>query len=101
MSQQRAIAYLRVSIVGDREVRGTLESPKLQRQAITAWADRNGVEIVGEVEDKNASGLKFTRPGLERALEQATSSNAGVLVAYGDRYARNTELGLRLLREAQ
>jgi site-specific DNA recombinase len=101
MSEQRAIAYLRVSVVGDREVKGTLESVDLQRDAIKGWAGRNGVEIVSEVEDKNASGLKFTRPGLEHALEQAASNDAGVLVAYGDRYARNTELGLRLLREAQ
>jgi site-specific DNA recombinase len=100
MSEKRAIAYLRVSVVGDREIKGKLESVDLQRQAIASWAKSNGVEVVGEVEGKNASGLKFTRPGLERALVQATAANAGVVVAYGDRYARNTELGLRLLREA-
>jgi DNA-binding response OmpR family regulator/DNA invertase Pin-like site-specific DNA recombinase len=101
MSKHAAIAYIRVSVVGDREAQGTLETDKLQRNAIASWAERNGVEIVGEVEDKNASGLRFTRPGLERALEQAIAADAGVVVAYGDRYARNTELGLRLLREAE
>lgn len=62
MGEGRAIAYVRVSEVGNRAARGRFESPDLQRVAIDQWAEARGIRIVEEVHDLNRSGGTLTRP---------------------------------------
>jgi DNA invertase Pin-like site-specific DNA recombinase len=95
---QRAIAYLRVSVVGDRAKRGRLESPGEQRAAIDAWCAQRGIKVVLEIRDLNRSGGTLTRPGLADALEQVRTGVAnGIVVARSDRASRRTVDGLGLI----
>lgn len=95
---ERAVAYVRVSVVGDRAARGRFESPELQRQAIDAWAAQHGVTIVDEIQDLNRSGGTLTRPGLERALARLAEGDAnGIVVARSDRASRRAADGLNLI----
>ena len=86
-----AIAYLRVST---KEQHLGLEA---QKAAILAWAERNGVTVVGWHEDRvsGTSSLE-DRPGLLAALAALRSASAGVLVLQKrDRLARDSvEAGL-------
>lgn len=94
----RAIAYVRVSVVGDRAKRGRFESPELQREAIDAWCARNNASVVREVRDLNRSGGTLTRPGLQQALEVIGAGEAdGIVVARSDRASRRTIDGLGLI----
>jgi site-specific DNA recombinase len=95
---QRAIAYVRVSVVGGRAKRGRFESPELQRQAIDAWCEQRGIRVVDEVRDLNRSGSTLTRPGLEHAVDQLLSDGAdGLVVARSDRASRRAVDGLGLI----
>lgn len=94
----RAIAYIRVSVVGDRAKRGRFESPSLQREAIDRWAQDNRVEIVDELQDLNRSGGTLTRPGLTTALERIKAGEIkGIVVARSDRASRRALDGLGLI----
>lgn len=98
MDGGRAIAYLRVSVVGDRAARGRLESPDLQLDAIRAWCASRKVEVVEVVRDLNRSGGTLTRPGLEEALRLVKEGAAdGIVVARSDRASRRTVDGLGLI----
>jgi DNA invertase Pin-like site-specific DNA recombinase len=82
----KAIAYLRVST--DRQDL----SPDAQKDAISRWAKRRGIEVVGWHEDRGVSGGTDIdkRPGLMAALEALRAEGAGVLaVARLDRLARD------------
>lgn len=93
-----ALAYLRVSVVGSRAVRGRLESPELQRNAIDLWCQSRGIEVVGEYRDLNRSGGTLTRPGLISAVEQLLAGVAdGIVVAESSRAARNVIGALDLI----
>lgn len=97
MSERRAIAYLRVSEVGDRAIRGRFESPDLQRLAIDGWCEQRGIQVVQEIRDLNRSGGTLTRPGLERAMGLIPGVADGIVVARGDRASRKTLHGLGLI----
>jgi len=98
----RALAYIRVSVVGDRAARGRFESPDLQRDAIRTWAATRGIEIAGEIHDLNRSGGTLTRPGLTEARQRLRAGEAdGIIVARSDRASRNTIQGLSLMDELQ
>jgi DNA invertase Pin-like site-specific DNA recombinase len=97
MSEQRAIAYLRVSVVGDRAVRGRFESPELQRLAIDGWCEGRGIQVVDEIRDLNRSGGTLTRPGLAKAMALIPDMADGIVVARGDRASRKTLQGLGLI----
>lgn len=95
---QRAIAYIRVSVVGDRAKRGRFESPDLQRESIDGWCAQRAISIVEEIRDLNRSGGTLTRPGLEQALDLVRSGAAnGIVVARSDRASRRTVDGLGLI----
>jgi DNA invertase Pin-like site-specific DNA recombinase len=98
----RAIAYLRVSVVGDREKRGRFESPDLQRDAIARWCDQHGVTIVREIFDRNRSGGTMTRPGIQQALQAVQDGQAeGIVVARSDRASRRALDGLQTIEELE
>ena len=81
---ERAIAYIRCSTS-----RQDL-SPDAQRAAITAWAEREAVEVVAFHEDIGVSGGTEIdkRPGLLAATEALRTEGAGILVvAKRDRLA--------------
>jgi DNA invertase Pin-like site-specific DNA recombinase len=66
--------------------------PKAQREAIEAWAAREGIEVVGWHEDHGVSGKAppGKRPALTEALAELHERQAGVLVvAKRDRLARD------------
>ncbi len=82
----KAIAYLRCST--DRQDL----SPDAQRDAISAWAEREDVEVVAWHEDRGVSGGAELedRPGLTAAVADLARLGAGVLVvAKRDRLARD------------
>lgn len=98
----RVIAYLRVSVVGDRAIRGRLESPELQLNAIKGWADSRGMIVTREVRDLNRSAWTLSRPGLQEALAIVEAGEAdGIVVARSDRASRRTLDGLGLIDELQ
>ncbi len=83
---KKAIAYIRCS-THRQEL-----SPEAQRAAITAWAERDGIEVVSWHEDLGVSGGSpiDKRPGLLAALDAVKSEGAGLLVvAKRDRLARS------------
>jgi len=97
MDDQRAIAYLRVSVVGDRALRGRFESPELQRLEIDRWCEGRGIRVVQEIRDLNRSGGTLTRPGLAQAMALIPGVADGIVVARGDRASRRTLHGLGLI----
>lgn len=100
MDGQTALAYIRVSVVGDRAARGRFESPDLQRAAIDAWCAPQNVSVVDEIQDLNRSGGTLTRPGLQQALGAIRTGQAdGIVVARSDRASRRALDGLGLIDE--
>lgn len=82
----RAVAYLRTSTKGQR-----LSLP-VQRSAIAAWAQSEGVTVVAWHVDAGVSGAKSlaSRPALSAALVSLRTFGATTLaVAHRDRLARN------------
>ena len=82
----KAVGYVRVSTPD--QVLGI----DAQRAALTAWADRAGVELVAVYEDRGVSGGAAIdrRPGLMAALDALAVSGAAVLlIAKRDRLARD------------
>jgi site-specific DNA recombinase len=92
-----ALAYIRVSVVGDRAKRGRFESPDLQRAAIDAWCEPRGIKVVDEIRDLNRSGGHLTRPGMEQAMKLVPTMADGIVVARGDRASRRALDGLGLI----
>ena len=99
--REKALAYLRTSsaanVGGDSDTR--------QREAIAAYAARNGVEIVEEYYDASVSGADpiETRPGFAAMLAHIEGNGVRlVLVEDASRFARSLmaqELGIALLQE--
>jgi len=99
--QEKALAYLRTSsatnVGGDSDVR--------QREAIQAYAERNGIEIVGEFYDAAVSGSDpiQDRPGFAAMLNRIEGNGVRlVLVEDASRFARSVivaELGLALMQQ--
>ncbi|MGO9961360.1 MAG: recombinase family protein [Solirubrobacteraceae bacterium] len=101
MNGRTALAYIRVSVVGDRAKRGRFESPDLQRAAIDAWCQARAIEVVDEIRDLNRSGGHLTRPGLEQAMGLVPTLADGIVVARGDRASRPALDGLGLLDQLE
>ncbi len=89
-----AVGYVRVST--DEQANG----PEAQRAAMTAWAAREGVRIVGWYDDLGVSGAAplDARPGLLSALEAVAEHGADLLVAKRDRLARDTMIAAMIDR---
>jgi site-specific DNA recombinase len=101
LNGRTALAYIRVSVVGDRAKRGRFESPDLQRAAIDAWCQARRIEVVDEIRDLNRSGGHLTRPGLEQAMGLVPTLADGIVLARGDRASRRALDGLGLLDQLE
>jgi DNA invertase Pin-like site-specific DNA recombinase len=89
---ERAYSYLRVS--GRSQVGG--DGFPRQREAITAFARRNGVTIIEEFRDEGVSGTRelASRPGLAALLDRLENNGARlVVVERADRLARDLLVG--------
>ena len=95
---QLGVGYIRVST--SRQDLG----PEAQRQAITSWAGRHGVQMIAWHEDRGVSGGSDIgqRPELIGALASAKEHRAGVVVvARRDRLARDTLVAQLIERAVQ
>lgn len=88
MQPVQAVSYLRVSSVG--QVAG--DGFPRQREAIQTYAERNGIQIVGEFRDEGVSGTTehADREGFTALLERIAGNCVRlVLVERSDRLARD------------
>ena len=81
----KIVAYIRVST--DKQGRSGL-GLEAQQAAITAYAERNGAEIVAEFLEVE-SGRKNDRAELTNALRHARVTGAKLVIAKLDRLSRN------------
>lgn len=89
--------YLRVSRVGKRQ---HLMSPAEQEASGRAFADQRGLSVGKIIEDIDESGGKANRPGIREAIERVSAGrSSGLVVAYFDRFSRDVEQGMSMLRE--
>lgn len=95
----RAIGYLRVSSAG--QAKDGRDGLPRQREAVTAWCDASGTQLLEEHVDAGVSGTKALgdRPGLSMALERAVELDAVLVVEKADRLARDLIEGELILRE--
>lgn len=93
--------YIRVSRVMGREGDSYI-SPTVQREQIEKWATYKGLTISAWHVDEDRTGGDTNRPGLEAAIARVLAGETGGIVsARIDRFSRNTEDGLRSLRELE
>jgi DNA invertase Pin-like site-specific DNA recombinase len=91
---------LRVSSAG--QAKDGRDGLPRQREAVVAWCEANGVQLLEEHVDAGVSGTKALgdRPGLSMALERAVELEASMLVVEkADRLARDLIEGELILRE--
>ena len=84
----KAFCYARVSV---DEEDGNNASISSQRDAIIAYAEREGIEIVGFFEDVGVSGTKLQRREFDRMIAEATGPDRPVhyIIVYAlSRFAR-------------
>lgn len=96
-----AVGYVRVSTDEQRESGAGIDA---QRHSITRWAEANGVELIGIVEDAGVSGGEHPdrRPGLPRAIAAVEQGLAGVIaVARMDRLSRRGKHQQDLMSDAE
>lgn len=94
----RLIGCLRVSKVNGREGESFMSPPE-QRESMHGWATQHGAEIVDIVKELDKSGKTTERDGLLGALARVEAGEAdGIIVAEVDRFSRNLERGLRVVR---
>ena len=92
----KAIAYVRVSTVGQAQEGVSLE---MQRQKVRAWAELNDAQIAGEYADEGLSGKRADRPGLQAAVAHAKREKAALVVYSLSRFSRSTVDTLRLVED--
>jgi DNA invertase Pin-like site-specific DNA recombinase len=100
MSSIKALSYLRVSSPGQVDGDGL----ERQRVAVTAFAKREGYQIVEEFRDDGVSGTFAweDRPGLSALLERLASNSVRVvLVEQSDRLARDLMVSELILAECR
>jgi DNA invertase Pin-like site-specific DNA recombinase len=91
-------AYIRVSRVGRRRGASFI-SPKIQRQEIFRWAERNGASIAEIFEELDRSGRRADRPLLLAAVGRIEEgASAGLVVATADRFFRSSLDGQSTLK---
>lgn len=96
----RALSYLRVS--GKDQARADRHGFDRQRDTISRYAKKNGVEIINEFQDAGVSGTKELehREGLSECLVTLRSNGIDVvLVERADRLARDLVVGELILNQ--
>lgn len=92
----KVVGYVRTS-TEDRE-----QNPERQRDVITAWAQREGVEVVTVVVDEGTSGSKvapMARPKFAECIAAARAANAtAIVVEAQDRFTRADAEGFFVYR---
>ncbi|MFC8925260.1 recombinase family protein [Streptomyces albidoflavus] len=78
------LGYVRVSTWKEEQI-----SPELQKEAIRAWASRNGVRIVDWIEDLDKSGRNFKRRIMECIERVEAGEVRGVAVWRYSRFGRD------------
>lgn len=98
-TSKKAVAYTRVSTIGQKQHGISLEA---QRSAIEAYARRAGVEIIEWFEDaasaRGDDNLEG-RPGLKAAIAAGKANNADLLVDRLDRLSRYVDTILKVMRD--
>jgi DNA invertase Pin-like site-specific DNA recombinase len=95
MSKTPAFAYLRTSSAAN--VGADKDSDKRQREAVRAYAERAGYEIVDEFYDQAVSGADpvDARPGFNRMLSRIAGDDVRtILVENASRFARDLAVQL-------
>src|ERR687885_634537 len=94
---KRAILYARVST--DEQVRSGYSLAQ-QIEALSAYAAREGYEVLEEVRDAGQSGASLERPGMDRVRDLVAASGVSVVLAQDrDRFAREPAYHYLLRRE--
>ncbi len=94
---KRAILYARVST--DEQARSGYSLAQ-QLEALREYADREGYEILEEVQDPGQSGANLERPGMDHVRDLVASGGVSVVLAQDrDRFAREPAYHYLLRRE--
>jgi site-specific DNA recombinase len=94
---KRAILYARVST--DEQVRSGYSLAQ-QLEALRAYCEREGYEILEEVVDPGQSGASLERPGMDRVRDLVAAGGVSVVLAQDrDRFSREPAYTYLLKRE--
>ena len=94
---KRAILYARVST--DEQARSGYSLAQ-QMEALRAFADGEGYEVLEEVSDAGYSGASLERPGMDRVRDLVAAGGVSVVLAQDrDRFAREPAYHYLLRRE--
>jgi site-specific DNA recombinase len=92
-----AILYARVST--DEQARSGYSLAQ-QIEALRAYADREGYEVLEEVQDPGQSGASLERPGMDRVRDLVAAGGVSVVLAQDrDRFAREPAYHYLLRKE--
>src|ERR687885_2878072 len=96
---KRAILYARVST--DEQVRSGYSLAQ-QIEALSAYAAREGYEVLEEVRDAGQSGASLERPGMDRVRDLVAGGGVSVVLAQDrDRFAREPAYHYLLRKEVE
>jgi site-specific DNA recombinase len=94
---KRAILYARVST--DEQARSGYSLAQ-QIEALRAYCEREGYEVLEEVQDPGQSGASLERPGMDRVRDLVAAGGVSVVLAQDrDRFAREPAYHYLLRRE--
>jgi site-specific DNA recombinase len=94
---RRAILYARVST--DEQARSGYSLAQ-QMEALSAYAAREGYDVLEEVTDPGQSGASLERPGMDRVRDLVAANSVPVVLAQDrDRFAREPAYHYLLRRE--
>ena len=83
--QNKAVLYCRFSSENQRE-----ESIEGQRRECLEYAQKNGIEVIGEYVDRAKSATTDERPDFQRMIRESSSKSFGIVLVWKlDRFARN------------
>lgn len=96
-ASRQAVLYARVSTASQAEKGYSLAQ---QVEALRAYAEAEGMEVVAEIVDSGHSGASLARPGLDRLRDLAAAGEVSVALSQDrDRFAREPALLYLLRRE--
>src|SRR5919112_5335085 len=96
-SPKRAILYARVST--DEQARSGYSLAQ-QLEALRAYCEREGYEVLEEVQDPGQSGASLERPGMDRVRDLVAEGGISVVLAQDrDRFAREPAYHYLLRKE--